>query len=239
MAANLYDSIFGKLLPLGDGVIICPAHGAGSVCGKSIAKRDESTIGIEKTRNPWLQIKGKEEFVKLKTVERVEQPHYFRQMEQFNLEGPPLLGNLPSTKPLSPELFREKMKGGAIVVDTGLPAVFGGAHIKGAYSIWLDGLPVFGGWVLPYNKPILLVPETNRDVDTAVRYLVRAGYDRIEGYLYGGTEEWYNSGYPVEQLSLLSVDRLHEKLSGGDEVIVLDVREEDEWDEGHIEGALG
>jgi len=238
LAECLYDSIFGKLLPLGDGVIICPAHGAGSVCGKSIANRDESTIGIEKIRNPWLQIKSREEFVTLKTAEKLERPHYFRQMEKYNLEGPPLLGNLPSPEPLTPEQFREKMESGAVVVDTGLPSAFGGAHIKGAYSIWLDGLPVFAGWVLPYDKPILLVPENNRDIDTAVRYLVRAGYDRIEGYLYGGTEEWYNSGYPVEQLSLLSVDKLHERLSNADDFVVLDVKEEDEWDTGHLEGAI-
>ncbi|UCD09585.1 MAG: MBL fold metallo-hydrolase [Dehalococcoidales bacterium] len=238
LAASLYDSIFGKLLPLGDGVIICPAHGAGSVCGKSIADRDESTIGIEKIRNPWLQIRSREEFIKLKTAEKLERPHYFCQMEIFNLEGPPLLGNLPLPEPLTPSQFKEKMENGAIVVDTSLPNAFGGAHINGAYSIWLEGLPVFGGWVLPYDEPILLVPENNRDIDTAVRYLVRAGYDRIEGYLYGGTEEWYNNGYPVEQLLLLSVDKLHERLSKGNNIIVLDVREEDEWDEGHLEGAM-
>jgi hydroxyacylglutathione hydrolase len=238
LAEALYDSIINKILPLGDGVIICPAHGAGSVCGKNIAYRDESTIGIEKTRNPWLQIKNKEEFVKLKTAERLERPHYFRRMEQYNLEGPPLLGNLPLPEPLTPKQFREKMESGAVVVDTSFPSAFGGAHIKGAYSMWLDGLPMFGGWTLPYDKPILLVPEKNGDIDTAVRYLVRAGYDQVEGYLYGGTENWYNKGYPVEQLPLLSVDKLYEKLSNGDDIFVLDVREEDEWDEGHIEGAI-
>ncbi|HEY93840.1 MAG TPA: MBL fold metallo-hydrolase [Dehalococcoidia bacterium] len=238
MAGCLYDSIFGKLLHLGDGVIICPAHGAGSVCGKSIANRDESTIGIEKSRNPWLQIKSREEFIKIKTAERLERPHYFRQMEKYNLEGPPLLGNLPSPEPLTPERFREKMESGAVVVDTSFPSAFGGAHIKGAYSIWLDGLPVFGGWVLPYDKPILLVPESNRDVDYAVRYLVRVGYDRLEGYLYGGTEEWYNSGYPVEQLMLMTVNELNGRLSNDNDIVVLDVREEDEWDEGHVEGAM-
>jgi hydroxyacylglutathione hydrolase len=238
LAGCLHDSIFDELLPLGDGVIICPAHGAGSVCGKSIANRDESTIGIEKTRNPWLKIKNREQFIKIKTAERLERPHYFHQMEKYNLEGPPLLGNLPSPEPLSPAQFMERMESGAVAVDTSFPSAFGGAHIKGVYSIWLDGLPVFSGWVLPYDKPILLVPEGNGDVDIAVRYLVRTGYDRIEGYLRGGTEEWYNSGYPLEQLPLLSVNQLHERLSNGDDIIVLDVREEDEWDDGHLEGAL-
>ncbi len=237
LAGCLYDSIFNKLLPLGDGVIICPAHGAGSVCGKNIANRDESTIGIEKTRNPWLKIKNREEFIKIKTTERLERPRYFRQMEIYNLEGPPLLGNLPSPEPLTPAQFIERMERGAVVVDTSFPPAFGGAHIKGAYSIWLDGLPAFGGWVLPYDKPILLVPESNRDIETAVRHLVRVGYDQIEGYLYGGIEEWYDTGYPIEQLPLLSVNELHERLSKQDDIVVLDVREEDEWEEGHLEGA--
>ena len=80
-------------------------------------------------------------------------------MEVYNLEGPPLLGCLPLPAPLTPIEFKEEMDRGAIIVDTSAPAAFGGAHIKGAYSIWLEGLPVFAGWVLPYDKPILLVLE--------------------------------------------------------------------------------
>jgi hydroxyacylglutathione hydrolase len=238
LASNLYDSIFNKLLPLGDGVILCPAHGGGSVCGLQIASRDESTIGIERIQNPVLQMKDKHEFVKYKLVEKPERPHYFRQMEIYNLEGPPLLWCLPLPAPLTPSEFRKAMDKEAVVVDTSEPAAFGGAHIKGAYSIWLEGLPVFAGWTLPYDKPILLVLEDQSHLERAVRYLIRAGYDQIAGYLRDGTEGWYNSGLPTESLPLLSVHELKGMLDRGEELLVLDTRGQDEWDSGHIAGSL-
>jgi hydroxyacylglutathione hydrolase len=237
LASNLYDSIFNKLLPLGDGVILCPAHGAGSVCGLNIADRDESTLGIERIQNPLLQ-KNRDDFIKHKVAEQPERPYYFRQMEKYNLAGPPLLKCMPLPAPLTPSEFREKMEKGAIVVDTSEPATFGGAHIKGAYSIWLEGLPVFAGWVLPYDKPILLVLEDQSHLGKAIRYLIRAGYDQITGYLSGGTEGWYNAGFPTESLPLLSVHQLKDKIDRGEELLVLDTRGQDEWDSGHINGAL-
>jgi hydroxyacylglutathione hydrolase len=238
LASDLYDSIFTKLLPLGDAVIVCPAHGGGSVCGLHIASRDESTIGIERIQNPVLQIKDKEGFVKYKSAEKPERPHYFRQMEKLNLEGPPLLQCMPLPAPLTPTEFEKKMNQGAIVVDTSEPAAFGGVHIRGAYSIWLEGLPVFGGWVLPYHRPVLLVLEDQSHLERAVRYLIRAGYDQIAGYLREGTEGWYNAGLPTERLPLLSVHQLKAMLDHGDELLVLDTRGQDEWDSGHIAGSL-
>jgi hydroxyacylglutathione hydrolase len=236
LAASLYDSIFNKLLPLGDGVILCPAHGGGSVCGINIANRDESTLGTERAQNPLLRL-TRDEFIKRKLAEHPERPHYFRQMEKYNLEGPPLLSCMPLPSPLTPAEFREAMGKGAQVVDTSEPAAFGGAHIKGAYSIWLEGLPIFGGWVLSYDKPILLVLEDEAHLEKAVRYLIRAGYDRITGYLKDGTEGWYNAGFPVESLPLLSVHHLKDMLDRGEEMVVLDTRGQDEWETGHIRGA--
>jgi hydroxyacylglutathione hydrolase len=237
LAANLYNSISNKLLPLGEGVILCPAHGGGSVCGMNIASRDESTLGIEKAQNPLLKL-DRDAFIKHKVAERPERPHYFRQMEKYNLEGPPPLGCMPLPSPLTPAEFLEEMGRGAVVVDASEPAAFGGAHIKGTYSVWLEGLPVFAGWVLAYDRPILLVLEDEGHLEKAVRYLIRAGYDRITGYLKGGTEGWYNAGFPVESLPLLSVHQLKEKLYQGEELLVLDTRGQDEWDSGHIKGAL-
>ena len=238
LASNLYDSIFNKLLPMGDGVILCPGHGAGSVCGLNIGDRDESTIGIERTQNPVLQIEDRDTFIKYKVAEQPERPHYFRQMGKYNLEGPPLLGGIPLPLPLTPAEFREEMEKGAVVVDTSMPAAFGGAHIKDAYSVWLEGLPVFAGWVLPYDRPILLVLEDEPHLERAVRYLIRAGYDWIAGYLKGGTESWYNAGFPVENLPLLSVHELKAKLDRGEELLILDTRGQDEWNSGYIKGAL-
>jgi hydroxyacylglutathione hydrolase len=238
LASNLYDSIFNKLLPLGDRVILCPAHGAGSICGLNIANRDESTIGIERVQNPVLQIKNKNRFIEYKVAEQLERPYYFRQMEKLNLEGPPLLGCLQLPAPLTVSEFRKEMDKGAVVVDTSEPAAFGGAHIKSAYSIWLEGLPVFGGWVLPYDQPILLVLEDQSHLEKAVRYLIRAGYDRISGYLRDGTGGWYNAGLPIESLPLLSVHQLKGILDRGEALMVLDTRGQNEWESGHIAGSL-
>jgi hydroxyacylglutathione hydrolase len=238
LASNLYDSIFNKLLPLGDGVILCPAHGGGSVCGMHIASRDESTIGIERAQNPVLQIKDKDEFVRYKVAEKPERPHYFGQMEKYNLEGPPLLRCMPLPAPLTPTEFRAEMDKGAIVVDTSEEAAFGGIHIKGAYSIWLEGLPAFAGWVIPYDRPILLVLEDQAHLEKAVRYLIRAGYDNIAGYLHGGIESWYNAGLPLESLPLLSAHQLKSMLDRGEELLILDTRGQEEWESGHIKGAL-
>ncbi len=237
LASTLYDSIFNRLLSLGDGVILCPAHGAGSVCGMNIGDRDESTLGLERVQNPMLQ-KNRDDFIKHKVAEQPETPYYFRQMEKYNLEGPPLLGCMPLPSPLNPAEFRGEMEKGTLLVDASEPAAFGGAHIKGAYSIWLDGLPAFASWVLPYDKPILLVLEDQCHLERAVRYLIRAGYDRIVGYLKGGTEGWYNAGVPTESLPLLSVYQLKDRIDRGEELLVLDARGQSEWNSGHIEGAL-
>lgn len=237
MASNLYDSIFNKILPLGDEVILCPAHGAGSVCGGTISKREYSTLGLERIKNPALQNTEKEEFVKLKVEEKLEFPPYFEKMEQYNLQGPPLLQCLPVPDLLSPEKFKAEMEKGAVVLDTRMPHSFGGAFIKDTYSIWLGGIPSFAGWVLPYDKPIFLVLEEKEQLDTAVRYLIRLGYDNITGFLNGGIAAWYIEALPIDSFNLLSVYDLKDKLEKGEEMVILDVRGDKEWAGGHIKGA--
>lgn len=238
LASALYESIFKKLLPLGDGVIIYPAHGGGSVCGMHIADRDDSTIGIEMARNPALQVKSKDEFVARKVAERPERPHYFTRMEKYNLEGPPLLKCMPLPSPLTAVEFKQEIAKGALLVDTSEPAAFGGTHIKGAYSIWVEGLPAFAGWVLPHDRPIILVLEGQNHPKKAVDYLIRLGYDQIHGYLKSGIESWYKAGYLTESLGLLSVHQLKSMLDRNEPLTLLDTRGDEEWNSGHIEGAL-
>ncbi len=234
MAADLYRSIFERILPLGDGVILCPAHGAGSVCGGDISERDESTLGLERVRNPALRM-GREEFIRFKSEEGLEGQPYFRRMADLNLK-PPVLGSLPIPKPLSPGEFRRSAEAGAVILDTRQPAAFG-AHIPKSYSVRLDRIPVFAGWVLPYDRLILLVLEREGDAVAAARCLIRQGYDNVGGYLRGGIEEWYNEGLPLAHLGLLSAQELKDGLDEGRDLLVLDVREKREWDEGHIAGA--
>jgi hydroxyacylglutathione hydrolase len=183
-------------------------------------------------------MKGKDEFVKFKIAEKLERPHYFRQMEQFNLEGPPILGCMPLPAPLTANEFKEEIDKGALVVDTSDPAAFGGIHIKGTYSIWLEGLPSFAGWVLPYDRPIVLVLEGQNDPEKAVRYLIRLGYDKVHGYLKGGMETWYNAGFPMESMELLSVHQLKGMMDRREPLTILDTRGQEEWDSGHIESAM-
>jgi hydroxyacylglutathione hydrolase len=129
------------------------------------------------------------------------------------------------------------VEGGALLVDTREPPAFGGAHIKGAYSIWLEGLPGFAGWFMDYDRPMVVVLEDPTHLERAVGYLSRLGFDRLQGYLQGGMESWYSAGLPVEGLPLLTVHELKRMLDAGEEVAVLDARQDDEWRAGHVPGS--
>ncbi len=236
MSERLYDSIMGRLVPLGDGVIVCPAHGSGSICGGKISEREMSTIGIEKSTNPMLRL-TKKDFVERKVAEHHETPPYFRKMEVYNLEGPPILGTLPSPMLLTPSQFNEKMKEGAYVLDVRSPISFGGCHIKGSFNLPLARI-ANAGWVLDYDRPILLVVEDFEALDSAVRSLIRLGFDKIEGYLAGGIEAWYKEGLPVSRANLITVHDLKKWIDSEERIMIVDVRRQSEWDEGHIEGAV-
>jgi len=235
MSEKMYKSLFKKLLPLGDGVIVFPAHGAGSVCGGKISEREISTVGIEKAANPMLQL-SEEQFIAAKVAERHQTPPYFKRMEQYNLHGPPITGMVANPCPLKPSEFSEKVKKGAYIVDVRTPVAFGGAHIEGSYSLPPSRLSN-AGWVLPYDKPILIVAENLEAADFAERSLYRLGYDNVEGYLANGLESWYKENLPVAKLNLTTVQDLNRMLSSEQDVFVLDVRRENEWNEGHIEGS--
>ena len=233
---NLYRSIFDKLLPLGDHVVVCPAHGSGSVCGEGIADRELSTLGLERLMNPVLQM-GREEFIDFKAEEHHEYAPYFRMMERFNVEGAPFVGAGPSPPALSPDEFKAKMDSGAVVVDTRPPPSFGAGHVKGSYNLPLQRLGL-GGWVLPYDRPILLLLGDMNHLDHVARNLMRLGYDDLGGYLVPSIVSWYKALMPMERLDLLTVVDLKERLDRGEEWLVLDVRSRGEYLSGHIEGSL-
>jgi hydroxyacylglutathione hydrolase len=159
---NLYDSIFNKLFPLGDHVVLCPAHGSGSVCGGKIADRETSTLGLERLMNPVLQL-GREEFIRYKAEEKHVYAPYFRKMELYNIEGAP-------------------HEGGAIVLDTRPPPSFGAGHIKGSYSLALQRLGLVG-WVLPYDGPHqgLVQPRTAAPGPRGVGAPIRQAYTAADG----------------------------------------------------------
>jgi len=235
MAGDLYESLFDKLLALPDDVIVCPAHGSGSVCGSSIAERVWTTVGLERRLNPKLRYTDRDAFIE-NVAEKLERPPYFRRMEVLNLEGPRILGTLPIPTPMGADVFAEQA-GEGTVVDTRMELGFGAAHVPGALSIWQGGLASFAGWFLPYDEPLLLVNETD-DPSEAVRTLLRLGFDDIAGTLSGGMLTWHMAGRRSEAIEMVNVQELCHLLDAGEEAWVLDVRSDEELEEeGEIVGA--
>lgn len=234
-ARQLYDTLFNRLLPLGDQIIACPAHGSGSVCGSSIAERVWTTIGLERIHNPKLQVQGEEEFVS-KVAHMLERPPYFRRAEKWNTEGAPILGALPTPAPLAPAAFAERAESGT-VVDTRMELCFGSAHVPEALSIWQKGLASFAGWFLSYDKPLLLVTP-DEGASEAVRTLIRLGYDDIAGSLAGGMLSWHMAGRESAQINTITTQEFCHDIDTGAEAWILDVRSGEEIErEGEITDA--
>ncbi len=228
MAGLLWETIFHRFLPLGDGVILCPAHGAGSVCGGgSISPRSWTTLGLERRLNPALSYFERSLFIE-KTARAHERPPYFERMEELNVQGPAPLHGLPSPPPLSPGEFGDRA-GEGTVLDTRSETSFAPAHIPKALSIGRDAVAKYSGWFLPYHLPILLVDEEN-DHEETIRSLVRTGFDNIGGFLSGGMLSWLRAGYVVRSSGLISSEELCHRLDQGEQPFILDVRTERELD---------
>lgn len=227
LASKLYNSIFNKILPLGDEVILCPAHGAGSVCGDTIAEREFTTLGLEKKVNPKLQYTKKDEFIK--NVKKVhERPPYFRKMEKLNLTGADSVTNLMKPEALDPREFKKRAENdNFIVLDTRNELSFSAAHIPNSISIWQEGLASFAGWFLPYDKDILIVspdqyPQKELDI------LYRQGFDNIKGYLEGGLLKWHMAGLKSFKIGMSRVNELCSLLDNTDNYWLLDIRSKNE-----------
>jgi hydroxyacylglutathione hydrolase len=232
-AGILFDSIHNKIKPLGAQTLLYPAHGSGSVCGGNIANNDESTLGLECLYNPAF-IHTRAEFIEKKVKERIPRPPYFRLMEEVNLKGGMAPSRDPETIPnvLPDDFNRESTTD--IVIDTRLPEAFAGGHIPGSYSIWLDGLPVFGGWIANERTRIYLVLERPADLRQACLHLQRIGLDNICGVLAGGFEGWRDAGLEIETSGTLSVTSPQMEATS---MSILDVREITEYEESHIDGS--
>lgn len=226
MAGLLYDSIFQTHLPLGDGVLVCPAHGAGSTCGESIAERLWTSIGLEREHNPRLRAAGREEFVNVLLKTHLERPPYFGMMEKVNLRGMPILETIPEPRPLSAPDFAA-LADGATVLDSRMELGYAAAHVPNSLSIWSGGLASFAGWFLSYDKPILLVGEGNY-TEEVVRILLRLGFDDIIGFLAGGMLSWHMAGLQSESQPTVNVLDFCRLLDQDLQPWILDVRSEAE-----------
>jgi hydroxyacylglutathione hydrolase len=235
-SGKLFDSLQETLYPLGEHVVVYPAHGGGSVCGHHISNRQVTSIGYEWRSNPLLTM-NREDFVKSLMNEQLLKPTYFAKMEQINLDGPPLIKKPFSVASLNIQMFEEKMRADeTIILDTRETDAFAASHIPGAINIWLDGVTFFPGWVLNYDQKILLVTDRKEDLEIAKVYLLRLGFDNIVGYLCPGIKEWRTNGKSFDQIKTLSVIAFKQKLDQN-EISVVDVRSPNEWKQGYIKGA--
>lgn len=239
LAGKLYDSLFNKLLKLPDYCEVYPAHGAGSLCGKSMAAKYTTTIGYEKRFNPSLLVKDLDKFVEMLTNDMPGVPDHFARSSQINALGPRPLYKLPVMKTLEPELFYKTCQDSdTLVLDVRSYEAFGALHVPNAYNIDSTGnLPTFAGWVLPPYKKILLVAENYGIAAEASIWLKRVGIDNVVGYLHGGMNEWVVEGLPVNHVSQICPMEL-EMMKEEGEVIVIDGRDNIAFNDGHIEDSI-
>lgn len=242
LAHQLYASVFEKLPGLPDMTEIFPAHGAGSLCGKAIGSRRSSTVGYERRFNPSLREKPEPEWTRSLLDQMPLAPPYFGRMKRVNKEGPPIIGpELPGQKRWSAKEVDERVCEKCLVVDVRSKEAFAAAHIPEAINIPLgDNLPTWAGWVLPYDRPTLVVLDDPADMGAVTTHLLRVGFDDVLGYLEGGMDEWLTGGFPLSTLGAASVQQLRQRLPevADGSLTLLDVRTEKEWSDGHVEGAV-
>ncbi|HSL86344.1 MAG TPA: rhodanese-like domain-containing protein, partial [Bacteroidales bacterium] len=240
LAGKLYHSLFDKILKLPDFCEVLPAHGAGSLCGRAMGAKRRSTIGYERKYNAALQIKDKDEFIKSLTEDMPPAPDHFSRCSDINRNGAAIVSELPRMKELGVEAFKEMIeKENVAVVDTRSYLAFGSQHIPGSWSLDFNGnLPTFAGWVLPLNKDLLVVSDSFKEAEETNVWLRRVGQDIIVGYLDGGMAGWVTSGYKTNHATQISAEDLHDMVTGSSKFVLIDVRARQEFEDGHIEGAI-
>lgn len=240
LAAIMYDTIQNKILPLADDVLVYPAHGPGSSCGKNLGPDTYSTIGDEKKTNYALQPQTREQFVKVVTEGLSEAPRYFSINALINKEGYESLEKVKEKGlvPLSITDFKAKIKNDVTVLDTRPAAVFIEGFVPGSIFIGLEGrFAEWAGSILSFDKPILLVTALGKEEETIVR-LARVGFSNFEGYLDGGFEAWQNAGEPIDMLITIEPDEFAMDIPHDTKLQAIDVRKETEFAEGHVKGAI-
>lgn len=241
LAGMLFDSLQQKIMPLADEVIMYPAHGAGSSCGKNLGPETYSTIGEQKKTNYALQPQTKEEFIKAVTEGLATPPQYFPVNAKINKEGYESLDTVLQNglQALSIEAFKEKAKDDAVIIlDTRTAAEFTQGFIPNSIFIGLEGrFAEWAGSILSFNKTLLLVTEPGKEKETVVR-LARVGFEQFAGYLNGSFEAWKNAGEEVDMIIDVEADELAMDIPFDENLIVVDVRKETEFADGHLKQAI-
>jgi hydroxyacylglutathione hydrolase len=234
LASLLYDSLQKKIKTLPDQVIVYPAHGPGSACGKNIGKETFSTIGEQKKFNYALKDQSREAFIREVTDGILPPPQYFFEDARINKNGYESIDAVlaENSKPLSVDDFKKEMTKGALVLDTRKADDFEKGYIPGAINIGLNGqFAVWVGTLIKINQPLLLVTEVGKEQETVLR-LARVGYENVVGYLKDGIGSWKEK---LEKVKSITAQEMKPEMEKGAEV--LDVRKPGEWNTSHLKEA--
>lgn len=241
LAATLYNSLRNKIMPLSDGIVVYPAHGAGSACGKNMSQETTDTLGHQKQTNYALRSDmTKEEFVKEVLSGLTPPPTYFPLNVMLNKQGYDSIDEVlkRGEHALSAETFETAAnETGALILDTRDAQQFAKGFIPNSINIGLDGsfAPWVGAMIPDIKQPILIVDEPGREQEVIIR-LARVGYDHTIGYLKGGFEAWRKAGKEVDSIKSISPEELAQEMQKGP-INILDVRKEDEYKSEHIANA--
>jgi hydroxyacylglutathione hydrolase len=240
LASIMYDSIQNKIIPLPDDVIVYPAHGPGTSCGKNLGAETVTTIGEQKKTNYALQSQTKEEFIKAVITGLEDAPPYFSVNARINKEGYDSLDDIKrkGLTPLTVPEFKEKTSSDTVILDTRTAEAFSNGFVPGSIFIGLEGrFAEWAGSILPFHQRMVLVTDRGKEEETIVR-LARVGFDNVEGYLQGGFEAWKNAGEMIDIIIEVDADELAMDIPFDDRLTVLDVRNETEFAEGHVKEAV-
>jgi hydroxyacylglutathione hydrolase len=238
MAAMMYDSL-AKLMQLEDAVEVYPAHGAGSMCGKNLSTETSSTIGQQRKFNYALQPMTRDEFVRIMTTDLPEAPAYFSKDAEINRSGAAALTGLPKPCALSPAEVYELGAQGQVILDVRPAADFGAGHIPGALNIGLGGqFASWAGSLIPLPAPIVIVAESDGQVEEAQIRLARVGLENVKGYLDGGMSAWKDADQPIEQVPQITVAELKGLIETRPDLQIIDVRRPAEYSSGHAPRAI-
>jgi len=243
LATYLFDSLRKKIMPLSDDVLVYPAHGAGSACGKNMSKETFDTLGNQKKNNYALRADmTKEEFIKEVTTGLMPPPAYFPLNVMMNIEGYDSITEVLNrgTQALSPEAFEAAAnETNALILDTRKPQDFATGFVPNAINIGIDGsfAPWVGALIPDIKQEILLITEDGREEEVVTR-LARVGYDHAIGYLKGGFDAWKAANKEVDSITSISAAQLAEAQKGNPEINIIDVRKGSEHFSEHILGAI-
>jgi hydroxyacylglutathione hydrolase len=239
MAGMMYDSLHQKLLKLDDAVEVYPAHGAGSMCGKNLSNETSSTIGAQRRLNYALQPMAKDDFITMMTADLPEAPAYFSQDAEINRTGAQALNGLPRPAGLSPLEVCALATQSCVILDVRSAAEFGVGHVPGALNIGLGGqFASWAGALIPMTSPIVIVAESEEQVNEAQMRLARVGLENIQGFLAGGMKTWEDAELAIRTVPQISVTELKELIDTNRRLQVIDVRRPAEYQSGHAPRAI-